>query len=340
MPVTVTLICTVLNEGASIERLMQSIAAQTRQPDEVIFVDGGSRDATVAVIGRYADRLPLRVLVEPGANISRGRNVAIAAATGEVIAATDAGVRLEPGWLAALIAPFERDAPVDLVAGFFHADAVSTFEVAMGATVLPLVDEIDPAGFLPSSRSVAFRRRMALDVGGYPEWLDYCEDLIFDLRMKAAARATAFAPEAVAHFRPRGSLKAYFKQYYLYARGDGKADLWRKRHAARYATYLGALPAGLFLALRVSPLFWGLLAAGGLIYVRRPYQRLARLWRHAPDQSVGALLKAAALVPVIRAVGDVAKMLGYPVGVRWRLKHKPPSPPDWTPPRTPPPAAG
>jgi hypothetical protein len=74
--------------------------------------------------------------------------------------------------------------------------------------------------------------------------------------------------------------------------------------------------------------------------VRRPYQRLAQLWRQAPGRSAGALLKAVALVPVIRAVGDVAKMLGYPAGVRWRLKHRPPSPPDWTPPNQSPPAAG
>jgi len=27
-------------------------------------------------------------------------------------------------------------------------------------------------------------------------------------------------------------------------------------------------------------------------------------------------------VPVIRVVGDVAKMMGYPVGVRWRLTSR------------------
>ena len=95
----VTVISTVLNEGEAIRRLLDSLVAQTRPPDEVVIVDGGSRDNTVAVIEAYAGRLPLRVLVEPGANISRGRNVAIAAATSEVIASVDAGVWLEPhGW--------------------------------------------------------------------------------------------------------------------------------------------------------------------------------------------------------------------------------------------------
>ena len=100
----VTVISTVLNEGEAIRRLLDSLLAQTRRPDEVVIVDGGSRDNTVAVIQEYAGRLPLRVLVEPGANISRGRNVAIAAATGDVIASVDAGVWLETQWLEKLVA--------------------------------------------------------------------------------------------------------------------------------------------------------------------------------------------------------------------------------------------
>ena len=103
----VTVISTVLNEGEAIRRLLDSLLAQTRRPDEVVIVDGGSRDNTVAVIQEYAGRLPLRVLVEPGANISRGRNVAIAAATGDVIASVDAGVWLEPQWLEKLVAPLD-----------------------------------------------------------------------------------------------------------------------------------------------------------------------------------------------------------------------------------------
>jgi hypothetical protein len=189
-----------------------------------------------------------------------------------------------------------------------------------------LVEEIKADGFLPSSRSVAFRRTLALETGGYPEWLDYCEDLIFDLRMKKRARRFVFAPQAIAHFRPRGTLRAFWKQYYLYARGDGKADLWRKRHAIRYITYGVALPILLALGAWVHPLFLGLLIVGGLVYTRRPYQRLRALWRHAPNNSVPAFVGAALLVPVIRVVGDVAKMAGYPSGVVWRMKHHPP---DW-----------
>jgi cellulose synthase/poly-beta-1,6-N-acetylglucosamine synthase-like glycosyltransferase len=281
-------------------------------------------------------RLSLRFLEKPGANISEGRNAAIAAATGDVIASTDAGVWLEKDWLENLVLPFEDVAavsPVDakdgglpptgrfvaVVSGWFVADAETLFETAMGATVLPHLREVKPERFLPSSRSVAFRKAAWEAVDGYPEWLDYCEDLIFDFRLRDLYGPFAFAPEAVAHFRPRGTVWAFFRQYYRYARGDGKADLWRRRHAIRYLTYLVAGPLLVALAVFHSP--WWLLAAvaGVALYVATPYRRLGPLL--APYRPLDRL-KAVLMVPLIRVVGDVAKMLGYPVGLVWRWRNR------------------
>ncbi len=315
----VSLIATVLNEGNAIKPLLDSLVAQSRQPDEVVIVDGGSTDDTVAVIESYADLLPMRVIVSPGANISAGRNIAIRAATGDIIASTDAGVRLSSRWLKQLIAPFEQPDPPAVVAGFFEPDTATVFEIAMGATVLPELDDINPETFLPSSRSIAFKKEAWEAVGGYPEWLDFCEDLIFDLNLKTHAGNFTFAPDAVAYFKPRTTLRAFFKQYYLYARGDGKADLWRKRHAIRYGTYLLGIPVlgGLWLAgWRISALAAGIVGATGMFYVS--YRRLFRAWG---TLSATEKLRAALWIPVIRITGDVAKMLGYPVGWRWRLRH-------------------
>lgn len=333
----VSLIATVYNEGPEIRRLLDSVLAQTRQPDEIVICDGGSQDETVPILQSYAARLPnLRILSAPGANISRGRNVAIQAAAGPLIAATDAGVRLDRHWLARLIAPFESstdatdatDPPEDVqaVAGFFLPDASGPFPVAMAATVLPLPADIDPARFLPSSRSVAFRKSLWQRVGGYPEWLDYCEDLIFDLRVRRAAppgqQPFVWAPDALVYFRPRTSLAGFGQQYFRYARGDGKADLWRRRHAIRYATYLLLLPAllGHAVAGRFARwLGWLGLLAGAIAYCARPWQRL---WQLRRGLSAGQLLWAALLVPLIRLVGDGAKMLGYPVGLAWRWQRR------------------
>ncbi|HYY89262.1 MAG TPA: glycosyltransferase [Chloroflexota bacterium] len=310
-----SLVATVRDELATIDALLASVGAQTRPPDEVVIADGGSRDGTRERLAEWSDRLPIKVVDAPGSTIARGRNLAIRAARGDLIAVTDAGVRLEPTWLAALLA---RRAPdVDVVSGFFSPDPRSVFERALGATVLPVLADVSPARFLPSSRSVLFRRVAWECVGGYPEWLDYGEDLVFDLALRRAGCRFAFAPDALVWFRPRGSLRSFFRQYFQYARGDGKADLWRGRHAVRYATYITAciLLAGGRRQLLGRLVVLGL---GGLAYTRRPYQRLAPQLR---AMSAGNAIYAVGLVPVIRLVGDVAKMLGYPVGVWWRISR-------------------
>lgn len=321
---TISLIVTVYNEGSAIRRLLDSIVEQTILPDEVVICDGGSSDDTVAQIETYADRLPLKVIVEPGANISRGRNVAIAAAAGPILALTDAGVRLEKNWLQDITQPLRHDPNVLVVSGFFVPDPESPFEVAMGATVLPTVDEVDPATFLPSSRSLAIRKSAWEKVGGYPEWLDYCEDLVFDLDLRDEYPTFGWAPSALAHFQPRSSLTAFFKQYYRYSRGDGKADLWRKRHAIRYGVYLLVAPLLLILGKMVSPLFWLLGLFGFAAYCSTPYRRLLLAWQR-PRSTGGMLtltekLYTILLVPIIRVVGDIAKMVGYPAGVLWRQR--------------------
>lgn len=323
----ITLIATVLNEGDNIHHVMRSIKAQTRQPDEIVIVDGGSTDNTVSIMQGYADELPLRVVVQSGCNISEGRNRAIDEASGDIIAVTDAGVKLTDHWLEQLTQPLlDHQDTVDVVAGFFLADPQTLFEVALGATTLPLQSEIDPATFLPSSRSVAFRKAASDFIGGYPEWLDFCEDLIFDIRLQRTAKPFVFAPDALVYFRPRPTLRKFYKQYYLYARGDGKADLWRKRHIIRYLTYLVVFPMVLLLGLLVHPLLWGLYIIGGAVYLYQPYRRLPQVMQTAPSQSLLAWLYCIVMIPVVRIVGDVAKMIGYPIGWQWRLQNQPP---DW-----------
>lgn len=329
-PSRVAVIATVLNEGEHIRRLLSSLCEQTLAPDEVVIVDGGSRDHTADIARGYGDRLPIRVIVLAGCSISHGRNRAIAAATAPIIAVTDAGVELARDWLERLIEPMQADPRLDVVSGFFQADPQTIFEAALGATTLPIVSEIDAPAFLPSSRSIAFRRTAWARIDGYPEWIDYCEDLIFDLRLKKAGARFLFQPAAMVYFRPRESLGSFYKQYYRYARGDGKADLWRKRHAIRYATYLLAIPLIVALGVLIHPLLWLLLIVGGFVYLRTPYRRLRVVLAEAARVNAVRVtllsnLAAIVYVPIVRVVGDVAKMLGYPAGWLWRLRHRPPN---------------
>lgn len=308
----VSLVATVLNEATALDSWLASIEAQSRTPDQVMVVDGGSTDGTLARLEAWAAKSETRrILSYPGSNISQGRNRAIESADCEIIAVTDAGVVLEADWLERLVAALTPD--VDVVSGFFAPQASGTFEQAMAATVLPAPEDVDADRFLPSSRSVAFRRAAWEQVGGYPEWLDYCEDLVFDFRLKSAGFRLTFEPQALVHFRPRGTWRSFFLQYYRYARGDGKADLWRLRHAARYAAYLFAAVA---IGTR-NPLALSALALGAGFYCRRPAERL-----RARGLQGSAVLEALSLIPLIRLTGDVAKMIGYPVGWVWRMRNR------------------
>ncbi len=293
------------------------------------------------ILRANAQRLPLRIISLPGSNISQGRNAAIRAATGDWICATDAGVRLDPGWLEELCKPLEASAEgagdecksqgtspsptlapasprVDVVSGFFLPDPHGVFETALAATTLPALADIRPETFLPSSRSIAFRKQAWEAVHGYPEWLDYGEDLIFDFALRERNCRFAFAPRAVAYFRPRQDLAGFFKQYFRYARGDGKANLWFKRHMVRYATFLLALPCLLILTFKMPLAAFLLWIIAFLAMFYTPYKRLVPLLR---DLNWFQRLQAIAWVPAIRVTGDIAKMVGYPVGVAWRMRH-------------------
>lgn len=317
---TISVIVTVKNEGAALRPLLDSLIQQTEQPAEVVICDGGSSDDTLQILEGYRRWLPLKVISAPGSNISEGRNRAIGAAAGPFIAATDAGVALSPMWLEEIIRPLRKDGAM-VVSGWFEPDPYTDFEVVMGATVLPELGDIDPLTFLPSSRSIAFHKEAWRAVGGYPQWLDFGEDLVFDMALYERYGPFPLASRAVAYFRPRSSLRAFYRQYYRYARGDGKANLWPKRHAVRYVTYLLALPFLLRLIWREK---WeGLLGLlGGVVaYCWRPVQRL---WRVTHGWAPPARLRALILIPIIRVVGDIAKMAGYPAGLLWRWRNTPP----------------
>lgn len=318
----ISLVCTVRDEADTIAALLDSMLSQTRQPDEIVVNDCGSRDSTAAIVASYTARDQRVRLVSGGHNIPSGRNNAVAQSKGDMIACTDAGLTLDPGWLAAIIAPLERG-EADLVGGFFAPAPCSLFELALGATNYRDVDEINPATFLPFGKSMAFRREVWERVGGFPTWASHCEDLIFDIAVERAGYRRAFAPEAIVSFQPRPSLRAFARQYFLYARGDGVAGLWGTRHAARYVAYAGLI--GLLSTIIRLPTMrlpgLALIGVGVISYTRSPYRRLwSRLVNYSPAERAYVL----ALVPIIRLVGDLAKMAGYPVGLvrRQRTVHQ------------------
>ena len=307
---SISVCATVKNEAGVVEELISDLKGQTRLPDEVVVVDGGSTDGTAQRLAAGLDGwTALKLIDYPGSNIAQGRNRAVAASSGEVVALLDAGLRLKPEWLESLAGPLESQRSVDVVFGYVLSRPTRFFEAVLGAVTIPDESEIDPDEYPPSAGSLAFRREFAKDCI-FPEWLDFGEDMYLDLKWRAQGRRLLHASGADVGFRPRRDLRAFARQYFNYAKGDGKAGMWRSRHLIRYCSYAAGAWLGILAPSRPFALL--LLAIAGVAYLRRPYIRLAR-W--IPPMSPQGALAAVALVPAIRAVGDIAKMLGFLIGL-------------------------
>jgi glycosyltransferase involved in cell wall biosynthesis len=305
--VNISLVVTTLNEAETITELLDAIDSQTRPPDQIVFVDGGSSDGTLEMLSRWADSRP-NVIVEsaPGANIATGRNLGIARAAGPVIAITDAGCRPEATWMEELEAGFASPG-VEVVMGFYRPDPRSAFEAILSCLNLPDAEEVAPERFMPSSRSIAFLKFAWKRAGGYPEWLDIGEDMYFDFRLRQEQLRMVFAPRAVVRWRLRAGLPDTMRQYFQYARGDALGGMYPERHALRFLTYL--LGAGMMMPRRKRWLRSAAIALLGLARMRPAY---ARASRRLPQAQASLAYVA---LPALELLIDLSKMAGYAAGL-------------------------
>jgi glycosyltransferase involved in cell wall biosynthesis len=299
--VKVSLIATVKDASDAVGAFVAAVAAQTRPPDEVVIVDGGSRDDTVELLRAAEGWI---VIEEPGANIARGRNIAIAAATHDIIAVTDADCVPATTWLERIVRPLDDGA--DVAMGFYRPIIHGFRDACLASVNLPLdPTDIEPSRFMPSARSIAYRRAAIERVGGYPEWLAIGEDMWVDHRWRALALDLRFVPDAVVDWPLRRSLVDVWRQYAGYARGDAEAGMNLGRHLLRFTTY-GGLAAAIASRRR-----WAILAAAGsaIVYAREPIRRARR---RIPGPAGRAFATVA--VPALMGWIDAAKMVGFVEG--------------------------
>ena len=230
----VSLISTTYNEKESVVPWLEGIHQQTRLPEEMVIVDGGSQDGTLELLQEYAQKsgLNMRVISRPGANIAAGRNVAITEAHNPIIACSDFGCRPRPDWLEKIVAPIEDrggnlasdgTSAVQVSAGWFDAIHAGRTTRRLGWASL---SDLDPQAFLPSSRSISFLKDAWQTVGGYPEWLTLTgEDTCFDFALKQACPRWAFVPEAVVEWQAPATPFDYWRKIDLWSVGDGEAGI-------------------------------------------------------------------------------------------------------------------
>lgn len=225
----VSLVLTVQNEIDTAEALLKTLDDQTRQPDEVIFVDNGSTDGTLELLQEYSAKSTInsKVLVNIAGSLGKCRNVGVDAAKYNVIAMTDFGCLLDPLWLDNLILPFETDQSIEVVAGWYDARASTRIGQRAIHELVPRITDIDPLRFLPATRSIAFLKKSWDMVGGFPEWLTYAgEDTFFTLMLKHLSTRWAFVPDAVVVWHAPDTINSVWQKLSSWTAGDGESGVF------------------------------------------------------------------------------------------------------------------
>jgi len=308
----VSVVSTVLNESAAIDALVESLMWQTLAPAEVIIVDGGSTDGTwerlEAARSKYPALVPIRdescSLQRSAGPIARGRNVAITAASSDVIACADAGCTYPPDWLANLTAPiFAGDSEYSVGGSYIDPTNSTVWDVASA----PFFGvKLNPGAATKSctARSMAFRKELWRRVGGFPETVLLGEDTLFDAKARQLV-TPAFAKRAKAHYQPRYTFGAALRQIGNYSAawgvlGGRSARLWR--NLARCLAEILAV-----LALVCSPIPLLLVLALEIYFAfRLDWSDLRKAPRRTFLRTLAARLIFSLVVPWVAAWSQIA----------------------------------
>lgn len=195
---------------------------------EIIVVDNRSHDSTAQIVYEYQQAIPNLRLVP--AMEKQGRayacNVGVRAAKGDAILFCDADDVVAPGWLRAL------------------AKALETNDIVAGATEVDKLNETAPwrpAPFASAKKTTlkflsrfagancGVRRSCFEAVGGFSEDIHLyapCEDIDLAWRLQLHGYTLHDVPDAVVHYRYRGTTKGLWKQMLSY--GEAHVYLYKK----------------------------------------------------------------------------------------------------------------
>lgn len=263
----ISLICPIFNERKSVRALIKSMLDQSRKADEIIFVDGFSSDGTDEIIERYVKKNKGIRLMQKRSNIAEARNIAVGASRYGIIAATDASCRLNRDWLKNIVAPFE-DKGVDVVSGGYVAVSEGGVEDYISMLTVSPMSKWNEESFLPSARSVAFRKAAWKKVGGYPENVYTGEDTLFGLRLKERGFKFRLEKKAVVYWRGRDNVWDFVRQFFLYGKGDGEAgNLKRMKKNLVFFVGMNFWLFGVFAGLVLMPVISLILIAPLILYL-------------------------------------------------------------------------
>ncbi|MGO8995102.1 MAG: glycosyltransferase family 2 protein [Polyangiaceae bacterium] len=240
-----------LNEERFIEACLESVRRQDYPPDryELLIADGGSTDATRAIVARLAATdSRIRLIDNPERIQAPAMNRMIRAARGEVVVRMDVHCEYADDYVRRCVEALERTG-ADNAGGAQRARAKTFFQKALCAALeSPLgvggakYRGTDFEGFVDTVFLGAFRRRVFEEVGLYDPHAITNEDAELNQRIIAAGGKVFLSRDIVVHYYPRDSFGSLSKQYFKYGRGRARTLLKLKR-------FLSVRPAIPFLVV-------------------------------------------------------------------------------------------
>ena len=227
----VSVIVPIYNGLSDLPALGECLLAQTYPRDlvEYLLVDNNSQDGTLAALHQFAAQvepqgLTVKPLSEPHIQSSyAARNRGIRAATGSLLAFTDADCRPQPPWLEKLVQPFV-DAAVTLVVGEIQAlPSRNWLERYADYREILTQKHTLAHSFLPygQTANLAVRRSVLAQTGLFRPYLTTGGDADFCWRVQMDGHGQLyFAEDAIVRHRHRSNFKELASQWRRYGRSN------------------------------------------------------------------------------------------------------------------------
>lgn len=230
-PARVSVIIPARNAATTIGAQLDALCRQSYDGWwEVIVVDNGSHDSTVAVVNLWRARLPnLRVI---DASRARGpgyaRNLGARVSRGDLLLFCDADDIVDDDWVTALTKGLEDHSAVG---GRIDRLALNDSTLLAWRPFRPADSLPDHFDFLPFAQGAncGVRKEVWSRLGGFDESLRHSEDVAFFWEVQLAGEEVVYVPGAVVRYRYRSSIRATVRQGYDY--GKSHTRLY-KRFAA------------------------------------------------------------------------------------------------------------
>jgi succinoglycan biosynthesis protein ExoA len=229
-PSEVIVVLPALNEAAHIEACLRSLMVP---PDwmagtRIVVVDGGSRDATCAIVRRLAREIPNLVLLDnPRRLQSAGINAVVATIAGpehRVMVRCDVHAIYPPGFVRdAANAVRQRGVasvvtPMDAI-GSSAVQRASAWAFASGGAVYRGGAQ---SGYVDHGHHAAFDLDWFRRIGGYDSSFSHNEDAEYDTRLARAGGRIWFEAGIRLAYVMRPTLGGLWRQYWSYGRGRAR----------------------------------------------------------------------------------------------------------------------